>query len=173
MEFKAFSKKQSLAAGWWSRRETSGYDAIICDGAVRSGKTTAMSLGFVSWAMTTFHRQSFAICGRTVTALKRNVVKPLVEMLGDLGFTCIEKISKNYLDICMQGRCNRFYLFGGKDESSAALIQGITLAGVFLDEVALMPRSFVEQAIARCSVSGSRLWFNCNPDHPYHWFYQE
>ena len=92
MEFKAFSKKQSLAAGWWSRRETSGYDAIICDGAVRSGKTTAMSLGFVSWAMTTFHRQSFAICGRTVTALKRNVVKPLVEMLGDLGFTCIETI---------------------------------------------------------------------------------
>lgn len=173
MEFKPFSRKQSLAAGWWSRRETSGYDAIICDGAVRSGKTTAMSLGFVSWAMTTFTRQSFAICGRTVTALRRNVVVPLVEMLGNLGFTCIEKLSKNYIDISMQGRCNRFYLFGGKDESSAALIQGITLGGIFLDEVALMPRSFVEQAIARCSVSGSRLWFNCNPDHPYHWFYRE
>ena len=27
-----------------------------------------------------------------------------------------------------------------------------------------MPRSFVEQAIARCSVQGSRLWFNCNPE---------
>ena len=36
-----------------------------------------------------------------------------------------------------------------------------------------MPRSFVEQAIARCSVSGSRLWFNCNPEGPQHWFYQE
>ena len=62
---------------------------------------------------------------------------------------------------------------GGKDEGSAALIQGVTLAGVLLDEVALMPRSFVEQAVARCSVSGSRLWFNCNPEGPQHWFYQE
>ena len=64
-------------------------------------------------------------------------------------------------------------LFGGRDESSAALIQGSTLAGVLLDETALMPRSFVEQAIARCSVPGSRLWFNCNPEGPNHWFYQE
>ncbi|MEI3141574.1 MAG: terminase family protein [Lawsonibacter sp.] len=71
------------------------------------------------------------------------------------------------------GRKNTFYLFGGKDEGSAALIQGLTLAGALLDEVALMPRSFVEQAAARCSVSGSRLWFSCNPESPAHWFYQE
>ncbi|MEI3362492.1 MAG: hypothetical protein V8R75_07935 [Oscillospiraceae bacterium] len=44
---------------------------------------------------------------------------------------------------------------------------------MLLDETALMPRSFVEQAIARCSVPGSRLWFNCNPEGPQHWFYQE
>lgn len=70
-----------------------------------------------------------------------------------------------------QGRSNDFYVFGGRDESSAALIQGITFAGILLDEVALMPRSFVEQACARCSVTGSRLWFNCNPEGPHHWFY--
>ena len=35
-----------------------------------------------------------------------------------------------------------------------------------------MPRSFVEQACARCSVAGSRLWFNCNPEGPEHWFYK-
>lgn len=68
---------------------------------------------------------------------------------------------------------NRFYVFGGRDESSASLIQGLTLAGVLLDEVALMPRSFVEQALARCSVNGSKLWFNCNPEGPKHWFRQE
>ena len=70
-------------------------------------------------------------------------------------------------------RVNRFYLFGGKDESSYMLIQGVTLAGVLLDEVALMPRSFVEQALARCSVSGAKMWFNCNPENPLHWFRQE
>ena len=49
----------------------------------------------------------------------------------------------------------------------------MTLGGVLLDEVALMPRSFVEQALARCSLEGSKLWFNCNPDTPLHWFYEE
>ncbi|MBQ9932848.1 MAG: PBSX family phage terminase large subunit, partial [Ruminiclostridium sp.] len=48
-----------------------------------------------------------------------------------------------------------------------------TLAGVLLDEVALMPRSFVEQACARCSVTGARFWFSCNPEGPGHWFYKE
>ena len=36
-----------------------------------------------------------------------------------------------------------------------------------------MPRSFVEQALARCSVTGSKAWFNCNPEGPNHWFYVE
>ena len=49
----------------------------------------------------------------------------------------------------------------------------MTLGGVLLDEVALMPRSFVEQALARCSLEGSRFWFNCNPEHPQHWFHEE
>jgi PBSX family phage terminase large subunit len=68
---------------------------------------------------------------------------------------------------------NYFYIFGGKDERSQDLIQGITLAGVFFDEVALMPQSFVNQATGRCSVEGSKFWFNCNPDNPNHWFHQE
>lgn len=61
-------------------------------------------------------------------------------------------------------------MFGGKDERSQDLIQGITLAGVFFDEVALMPESFVNQATGRCSVDGSKFWFNCNPGSPAHWF---
>ena len=52
-------------------------------------------------------------------------------------------------------------------------MRGVTLAGVLLDEVVLMPRSFVEQACARCSVRGGRIWFSCNPAGPEHWFYKE
>ena len=81
--------------------------------------------------------------------------------------------SENYLEITMGKHTNRFYCFGGKDASSASLIQGMTLSGVLFDEVALMPRSFVEQALARCSVEGSKFWFNCNPESPQHWFYRE
>ena len=171
--FKPFSPKQKLALRWWALPQYQNYDAIICDGAVRSGKTVCMSLGFVCWATTCFQGTAFALCGKTITALRRNVVTPLLQTLQTLGFSCTEKSSRNYVEIALGNRSNRFYLFGGKDESSAALIQGITLGGVFLDEVALMPRTFVEQALARCSLHAAKMWFNCNPDHPYHWFYRE
>ena len=158
---------------WWKDPAYRDRDAIICDGAVRSGKTLSMSLGFIFWASASFSGAAFALCGKTITSLRRNVVTPLLPMLKEYGFICIEKVSRNYFDVTFLGRTNRFYVFGGKDESSAALIQGMTLAGVFFDEAALMPRSFVEQAMARCSVSGAKMWFNCNPDNPSHWFYNE
>lgn len=173
MTIKQLSPKQRLTMNWWAQPEYASYDAIICDGAVRSGKTLSMSLGFVFWASVSFNEGTFALCGKTVTSLRRNVITPLLGTLGELGFICQEKVSKSYIDITFMGKTNRFYLFGGKDEGSASLIQGITLSGVFLDEVALMPRSFVEQALARCSVNGSKMWFNCNPDNPSHWFYTE
>ncbi len=173
MIFKPFSPKQRLAISWWTKPEYAGTDALICDGSVRSGKTLCMSIGFLSWAMSRFNGASFAFCGKTIASVRRNLVEPLLGTISAMGFSCSEKVSRNYIDIFMTGRKNRFYLFGGRDEGSASLIQGMTLSGVLLDEVALMPRSFVEQAIARCSVSGSKLWFNCNPDNPYHWFYRE
>lgn len=173
MTIKTLSKKQKITMNWWSKPEYHDFDAIICDGAVRSGKTLSMSLGFVFWACSSFSGGSFAMCGKTVTSLRRNVVTPLLSVLGEYGFICSEKVSRNYIDVAFLGKTNRFYLFGGKDEGSASLIQGMTLSGVFLDEAALMPRSFVEQALARCSVNGSKMWFNCNPDNPAHWFYNE
>jgi PBSX family phage terminase large subunit len=155
---------------WWNRPGFEGYDGIICDGSIRSGKTVAMTVGFVMWAMRSFEGQNFAICGKTIESLRRNVTSNLSNWLAGV-FSFKEHRSENKIVVTAAGRTNTFYLFGGKDESSAALIQGITLAGILLDEVALMPRSFVEQAVARCSVTGSKLWFNCNPEGPSHWFY--
>ena len=174
MKIKRFSPKQKRVMRWWGPKSADRhYDAIICDGAVRSGKTLCMGLSFVCWAMASFRGEQFAFCGKSVVSLRRNLLQELTPTLKDLGFRCREKRSENLLVVSRNGRENRFYLMGGKDEGSAAFIQGVTLAGVLLDEVALMPRSFVEQAIARCSVQGSRLWFNCNPEGPQHWFYQE
>ncbi|MDE7262486.1 MAG: PBSX family phage terminase large subunit [Oscillospiraceae bacterium] len=151
-----------------------GKRALICDGAVRSGKTSIMSLSFLLWAMGGFNGCAFAVCGKSVGSAERNIIAPLlsVRYLQE-NFTLAYNRGGHVLTVRRGGRENRFYLFGGKDESSYTLIQGITLAGVLLDEVALMPRSFVEQALARCSVSGAKLWFNCNPDVPTHWFRQE
>lgn len=173
MKFKPFSKKQLKVLSWWKVDGIKDkYDAIIADGSVRSGKTVSMSISFLIWAMDTFSDCNFAICGKTVRSCRRNVIKPLINMMKHR-YDIKDKRSENLLIVSKKGKTNTFYIFGGKDESSQDLIQGVTLAGVLLDEVALMPRSFVEQALARCSVEGARFWFNCNPDNPNHWFYQE
>ena len=169
-----FSRKQLAALTWWC--PGSPYQnlcAVICDGAVRSGKTYCLSLGFMLWAMTDFDGCDFAFCGKTAGALRRNVTDPLCARLRGLGYTVRENRARGYIDVAGKRRKNRFYLFGGRDEGSAALIQGATLSGVLFDEAALMPRSFVEQALARCSDERARFWFSCNPEHPQHWFYTE
>ena len=169
----AFSPKQRTALVWWvPGNPHCRYEAIVCDGAVRSGKTLSMGMGFFLWAMLCFDHQRFGICGKTIQSLRRNVLAEVLPRLEKLGFLWQEKRSENLLIVRFCGHENRFYIFGGRDESSASLIQGITFAGILMDEVALMPRSFVEQACARCSVTGSRLWFNCNPAGPTHWFYK-
>lgn len=151
----------------------SSFDAIICDGAVRSGKTSLMTVAFVDWAMEHFSGQRFGICGKTVDSATKNIIVPYLSMAyAKKRYTLRWRRSDKLLEVSRGGIRNTFEVFGGKDESSFALIQGRTLAGVFVDEVALQPQSFVEQALARCSVDGSKFWFSCNPGSPNHWFYQ-
>lgn len=151
------------------------YDALICDGAVRSGKSSMMMISYVMWAMERFDGHNFGICGKTVQSVERNLIAP---------FQAVRSVAQKYRIKYLRSRSlmmveyldkvNFFYVFGGKDESSYALIQGITLAGILFDEVALMPRSFVEQGISRTlSIDDALLWFNCNPEHPEHWFHTE
>ena len=169
--FQPFSRKQRMVLNWWcDTSPVKDMDGIIADGAIRSGKTVSMSLSFVFWAMTSYNGQNFAMCGKTIGSFRRNVLFWLKLMLKSRGYTVVDHRADNLVIISKGDITNNFYIFGGKDESSQDLIQGITLAGVFFDEVALMPESFVNQATGRCSVEGSKYWFNCNPDGPYHWF---
>jgi len=154
--------------------EYTNYDAIICDGAVRSGKTTIMMWAFVKWAMNNFDRCLFGICGKTVDSAIKNIIMPFLGMtLTKNTYRTKWNRTSKILVIEKGNKKNTFEIFGGKDEASQSLIQGRTLAGVFLDEVVLMPQSFVNQALVRCSVSGSRYWFSDNPASPSHWFYKE
>jgi PBSX family phage terminase large subunit len=165
-----FSPKQRQVLSWW---RDGRYDGVICDGAARSGKTFAMTVSFFLWAMSCFQGQRFGICAATVNNVRRNVLSPVRETLEGLGFLWEETVSRNQIAVQMGARKNLFYLYGGGNEGSVALIQGVTLAGVMLDEAAVMPRAFVEQACARCSVEGAKVWFSCNPAGPEHWFYKE
>ena len=169
--FRPFSKKQRKVLNWWCcSSPVRDYNGIIADGAIRSGKSVAMSLGFVIWAMSEFSACNFAMCGKTIGSFRRNVLFWLKLMLRSRGYSVSEQRTENLVIVRRGSIENYFYVFGGKDERSQDLIQGITLAGVFFDEVALMPESFVNQATGRCSVDGSKFWFNCNPGSPAHWF---
>ena len=127
---------------WWNHKAFQSRDGVICDGSVRSGKTLSMTVGFFLWSMSSFQESRFALCGKTIETLRRNVIWEAPRWLeGVLQFQ--EKRSENRITVTGMGHQNEYYLFGGKDEGSYALIQGITLAGVLFDEVVLMPRSFV------------------------------
>ena len=170
-KFKPFSKKQLQILTWWlPNSPVHEMDGIIADGAIRSGKTISMCLSYAIWAMDTFDGQNFGMAGKTIGSFRRNVLFWLKLMLKSRGYKVADHRADNLVIVSRGATTNYFYIFGGKDERSQDLIQGITLAGMFFDEVALMPESFVNQATGRCSVDGSKFWFNCNPDGPYHWF---
>lgn len=169
--FQPFSRKQKQILTWWLPESgVSDADGIIADGAIRSGKTVCMSLAFVQWSMHSFNGQNFGMCGKTVGSFRRNVLSVLKQMLPARGYTIRDRRTDNLVVISRCSTENYYYIFGGKDEGSQDLVQGITLAGILLDEIALMPESFVNQATGRCSVDGSKFWCNCNPAGPEHWF---
>lgn len=173
-KFVTFSRRQMQLMTWWKAGSPyADYNGVIADGAIRTGKTLCGSMSFIFWAMSAFDGYNFAFCGKTIGAIHRNVLTPqLIVVLRNHGYTVVEKHKdgSNFLVITFEGRTNNFYMFGGIDKRSQDLIQGITLAGVFFDEVALQPEEFVNQATGRCSVEGSKFFFNCNPAERLHWF---
>src|SRR5665811_124038 len=165
--FRPFSVKQKRLLTWWMPGSPyRDYDMVIADGSVRSGKTIAMIDGFLTWTLSTFENEDFILAGRSMGALKRNVLNPMFRILRAKG------IEYHYVrsgaDTRIEIGSNTFYCFGANTEASQDVLQGLTAAGGFGDEVALFPWSFIEQMIARCSVEGSKLWFNCNPEGPNH-----
>lgn len=167
------SDRQYTILSWWLSDKYKDYDGIIADGSIRSGKTVSMGFSFILWAMENFNGQDFIMAGKTISTLKRNVINTLKKQINQRpGWKAEEKRADHLLIVKHKRRENTFYFFGGDNESSQDKVQGLTAAGAFFDEVALMPESFVNQATGRCSVEGSKFWFNCNPAGPMHWFKQ-
>lgn len=167
-EFKPFSRKQKKLMTWWTKHSPhNDKDVVIADGAVRSGKTTAIINGFFDWSLAEFSGQNFILAGKSKGALTRNVINPAKQMLAAKGikFNHIRSTEEPRIEI----GGNKYYLFGANDKSAKDTLQGLTAAGSLLDEVALFPENFVEEVYARCSVTNSKHWWNCNPQGPNHY----
>lgn len=166
-KFKPFSKRQKQVLTWWTDNSPyKDYDMVIADGAIRSGKTIAEIISFITWSLHTFESEAFILAGKSMGALKRNVLKPMFQILAAKGIKYHYNRSEHYIVI----GANIYYCFGANNEASQDVLQGLTAAGAYADEIALFPQSFVEQMIGRCSVDGARIFANCNPMGPYHWF---
>ena len=98
MIYQNFSKRQLLTLTWWNKPQFMDCDGIICDGSIRSGKTVSMTDGFILWSMSRFNGQSFAICGKTIESLRRNVITLMPQWLEGI-FSITERRSENKLII--------------------------------------------------------------------------
>lgn len=166
--FRPFSPKQLKLMYWYM--DGSPYqncDTVIADGAVRSGKTIAMICGFFRWSLAAFQGETFILAGKTIGALKKNVIGPALQILRGWGLSYVYISSGDEARIEVGE--NVYYLYDAHNERSQDRLQGLTAAGALADEVALFPRSFIEQMTARCSVDGARIWLNCNPESPAHY----
>ena len=152
-QFQPFSRRQKQILTWWTKNSpVKDYDGIIADGAIRSGKTVCMSLSFVMWAMSAFNGQNFAMCGKTIGSFRRNVLFWLKLMLKSRGYQVVDHRADNLVEISRGAVITIFYILASRTKRSQDLIQGITLVGLFCDEVALMPESLCKSGNGRCSV---------------------
>lgn len=169
-KFKPFSVKQRKLLYWW--RKGSPYancDIMIADGSIRSGKTIACICSFLQWSQTEFEGENFIIAGKTIGSLKKNVIGPLQQILNAWGWKYSYNRSENYIEI----GSNIYYMYDASNQSSQDKLQGLTAAGAYADEVGLFPQNFIDQMIGRCSIEGSKIFMNCNPESPHHYIKKE
>lgn len=166
-DFKPFSDQQKRLIHWWRPVvQASENNYIVADGSIRSGKTIACIIGFLTWSQEMFSGESFILAGKTMGALKKNVIRPMLQILE--AWEWPYEYVRSGTDARLEIGDNTYYLYGANTEAAQDALQGLTAAGAYLDEAALMPESFVNQAVARCSVDGWKFWMNCNPGGPHH-----
>ena len=131
-------------------------------GSVRSGKTWISLLKWAIWVGEQPETQEFLMVGKTITTLKRNCLGLLQTIIGDnITYSISQK--KAYIF----GRT--VWLEGANDERSESKIRGMTLKGVYVDELTQIPKDFYLMSLARLSEKGAVFLATTNPDHPEHY----
>ncbi len=131
-------------------------------GSVRSGKTWISLLKWAIWVGQQPITQEFLMVGKTITTLKRNCLGLLEALIGDnITYSISQKKALIF------GRT--VWLEGANDERSESKIRGMTLKGVYVDELTQIPQDFYLMALSRLSEKGAVFLATTNPDHPKHY----
>ncbi|MFE3449640.1 PBSX family phage terminase large subunit [Nonomuraea sp. NPDC059194] len=134
----------------------------VWDGSVRSSKTISSLMKWLKFVRSA-PAGPLLMVGKTERTLKRNIIDPLVEMLGEK--RC--KFVAGRGELHLLGRL--VYVVGAYNEGSEDKIRGLSLVGAYVDEVSTIPESFWVMLLTRLSIPGAQLFGTTNPDGPQHW----
>lgn len=139
----------------------------IATGSVRAGKTIACTIRWIDYLLTG-PDADYAMLGKSLGTLKRNVINDMFDILGKKNAKWVDRQQGE-----MKILGKRVYAIGAANEEAEERIRGATFAGAYCDECNLYPEPVWMQLMARLSIPGAKVFCNCNPDSPYHWFYKE
>ena len=141
----------------------------LVPGPIRSGKTAAALFWWLLWAAGSFSDQDFAVAVRTDRQWTNPILAEAKRWLGGTLPLTRRGTHWEFPSAVPGGKPNRLHRVIGSNVGSAEKIQGMTLAGAFVDEFVKQPREFVDVLMGRCSVPGAKIVMTCNPEGPLHW----
>jgi len=133
----------------------------IFEGSVRAGKSFIALLRWLEFCRNG-PKGPLIIVGRTDKTIKRNIINPMIELVGDSVRYSVGKGEVQLFDRIM-------YVIGANDERAEAKIRGSEFAGALIDELTLIPENFVKMLLSRLSIPKASLFASTNPDSPFHW----
>lgn len=155
------SEAQGRSLAWSTRRVN------LWEGSVRAGKTFVSFLAFVMFLSGWTRNGQFVIVGRTRDTVYRNLFQPIESEPSFAWLRPFVEYRQGAATAKILGRT--VSVLGANDVTSAGQIQGMTVAGMYGDELSLWPEAFFRQSLARMSPRGARFYGTTNPEGPAHW----
>lgn len=155
------SRKQEQSIGQSTARIN------IWEGSVRSGKTIASLLRWLTYVARAPRGGGLLVMGKTFDTVARNIFGPLQDPAVTGPAARLIKYTRGASTAVILGRLVEVITFN--DKAAENRVRGLTGAGAYVDEATLMPENVWSQLLARLSVPGAKLFATTNPDNPAHW----
>ncbi|MDE6678314.1 MAG: PBSX family phage terminase large subunit [Ruminococcus sp.] len=156
-----YTKKQLQLMRLWQTNQLKRIN--ILEGSVSSGKTWISLVLWAFWVKTMPEENLYMMCAKSLTALKRNCLFPLTELVGESNFS----FSMARKEGILFGR--KILLEGANDARAESKIRGLTLQGAYCDELSQFPKDFFTMLLSRNRKSQATIFATTNPDSPSHW----
>lgn len=142
----------------------------IWEGAVRSGKTVASLLRWLTYVAQA-PPGALIVTGRTLDSIARNVFMPMQDPALFGPAAGLVRYTRGATTAQILDR--PVEVIGASDAKAEAKLRGMTAAGAYVDEITVLPEAYWTQLLARLSVPGAKLFGTTNPDSPRHWLRQK